>query len=46
MLGVMAPHLAPQQLETLRTQFESQIALSRASARVRRERDRVAQGLQ
>jgi hypothetical protein len=46
MLGVMATHLAPEQLETLRAQFESQIALSRASLRVRRERDRVAQVLQ
>jgi hypothetical protein len=46
MLGLMAPHLSPEQLETMRAQFESQIAQSRASLRLRRERDRVAQGLQ
>jgi hypothetical protein len=46
MLGLMAPHLAPEQLETLRAQFESQTALTRASLRLRRERDRVTQGLQ
>jgi hypothetical protein len=46
MLALMAPHLSSEQLETLRAQFESQTALTRASLRLRRERDRVAQGLQ
>jgi hypothetical protein len=45
-LGVMAPHLTPEQLDVLRAKFESQVAGNEAYARVRRERDRVAQGQQ